>query len=128
MIKRYSDHAANERTFLAWVRTAIAVMAFGFVIEKFDLFLKYAAPLAAQQEIAPHGGAVANAAGLAFVVLGIAIIVVAAARFVKTAKDIDSAQDVPSPGERFDVALAGMIGLLGAALFLYLSHAVFTTL
>jgi putative membrane protein len=28
MIKRYSDHAANERTFLAWVRTAIAVMAF----------------------------------------------------------------------------------------------------
>jgi putative membrane protein len=27
MIKRYSDHAANERTFLAWVRTAIAVMA-----------------------------------------------------------------------------------------------------
>ena len=28
MIKNYSDHAANERTFLAWVRTAIAVMAF----------------------------------------------------------------------------------------------------
>src|SRR5262249_54119474 len=36
MIKRYSDHAANERTFLAWVRTSIAVMAFGFVIERFD--------------------------------------------------------------------------------------------
>jgi uncharacterized membrane protein YidH (DUF202 family) len=36
MIKRYSDHAANERTFLAWVRTAIAVMAFGFLIERFD--------------------------------------------------------------------------------------------
>jgi uncharacterized membrane protein YidH (DUF202 family) len=32
MITRYSDHAANERTFLAWVRTAIAMMAFGFVI------------------------------------------------------------------------------------------------
>jgi putative membrane protein len=29
MIERYSDHAANERTFLAWVRTALAVMAFG---------------------------------------------------------------------------------------------------
>ena len=40
MIRRYSDHAANERTFLAWVRTAIAVMAFGFVIERFDLFLQ----------------------------------------------------------------------------------------
>jgi putative membrane protein len=43
MIERYSDHAANERTFLAWVRTAIAVMAFGFLVEKFDLFLEVAA-------------------------------------------------------------------------------------
>ena len=42
MIERYSDHAANERTFLAWVRTAIAIMAFGFVVEKFDLFLRIA--------------------------------------------------------------------------------------
>jgi putative membrane protein len=128
MIKRYSDHAANERTFLAWVRTAIAIMAFGFVIEKFDLFLKYAAPQAAQQEINPHGGAVADAAGLAFVALGIAIIAIAGWRFMRTAKDIDSENEVASPGERFDVALAGMIGLLGAALFLYLSHAVFPTL
>ena len=38
MIRGYSDHAANERTFLAWVRTGIAVIAFGFVIEKFNLF------------------------------------------------------------------------------------------
>ena len=50
MIKRYSDHAANERTFLAWVRTAIAVMAFGFLIERFDLFLRYIAPQAAQRQ------------------------------------------------------------------------------
>ena len=39
MIRGFSDHAANERTFLAWVRTAIAVIAFGFVIEKFNLFV-----------------------------------------------------------------------------------------
>ena len=52
MIKRYSDHAANERTFLAWVRTAIAVMAFGFVIERFDLFLKVVAPQTAQRQLA----------------------------------------------------------------------------
>ena len=41
MIPGYSDHAANERTFLAWVRTGIAVIAFGFVIEKFNLFRAY---------------------------------------------------------------------------------------
>ena len=39
MIRGYSDHAANERTFLAWVRTGIAVIAFGFIIEKFNLFV-----------------------------------------------------------------------------------------
>ena len=31
---------ANERTFLAWIRTSIGIMAFGFVVEKFALFLK----------------------------------------------------------------------------------------
>src|SRR4029453_11232796 len=45
MIHSYTDHAANERTFLASVRTGIAVTAFGFFIEKFKLFL--ATPAAA---------------------------------------------------------------------------------
>jgi putative membrane protein len=124
MIKRYSDHAANERTFLAWVRTAIAVMAFGFLIERFDLFIKYAVPQAAQQLIAPHGQVFANAAGLAFIVLGVVMIALAGFRFVKTAKDIESEEAVPSPGERFDLALALLVGLLGAALFLYMTRAV----
>ncbi|MFP3204536.1 MAG: DUF202 domain-containing protein [Metallosphaera yellowstonensis] len=35
-----SDHMANERTFLAWVRTGIALIGFGFVIAKFALFLQ----------------------------------------------------------------------------------------
>lgn len=33
-------HMANERTFLAWIRTSIGIMAFGFVVEKFGLFIK----------------------------------------------------------------------------------------
>src|SRR5277367_4737891 len=120
MIKRYSDHAANERTFLAWVRTAIAVMAFGFVIERFDLFLQMMAPQMAQQNFTPHGQWFANVAGLAFIVLGVAMIAIAGFRFVKTGKDIERKTDVPNPGERFDLALAVLIGLLGAALFLYM--------
>src|ERR1700739_1171203 len=60
MIKRYNDHAANERTFLSWVRTAIAVMAFGFVIERFDLFLQAMAPQLALKAGTPHSQTFAN--------------------------------------------------------------------
>jgi putative membrane protein len=128
MIKRYTDHAANERTFLAWVRTAIAVMAFGFVIERFDLFLQLAAPQLALKQAAPHGQAFANAAGLAFIGIGVVMIVIAGLRFRKTAKDIETEDAVPSAGERFDLALAVLLVLLGLALFLYLSRAVLPAL
>jgi putative membrane protein len=37
---RFRDHAANERTMLAWIRTGIALMAFGFAIARFGLFLR----------------------------------------------------------------------------------------
>ena len=124
MIKRYSDHAANERTFLAWVRTAIAVMAFGFVIERFDLFLQVIAPQVALRQLSPHGQDLPTSPGLLSSAIGVAMIVVAILRFVRTAKDIDSDNEVPSAGERFDIGLAALIGLLGVALFLYLSRAV----
>src|SRR5690242_5203519 len=39
-ISHPSDHLANERTFLAWIRTSIALMGFGFVIVKFALFIR----------------------------------------------------------------------------------------
>jgi inner membrane protein YidH len=128
MIKRYSDHAANERTFLAWVRTAIAVMAFGFVIERFDLFLQLAAPQLALKQVVPHGQMFANLAGLAFIAIGVLMIALSGIRFVKTAKGIESDDAVPSPGERMDLALAVLLGLLGVALFLYLSRAVLPAL
>jgi putative membrane protein len=119
MIKRYSDHAANERTFLAWVRTAIAVMAFGFVIERFDLFLQASASQR-QSLLNPPGSKFANVASLAFIAIGVAMIVISGFRFARTAKGIESESEVPSTGERFDLALGALIGLLGVSLFLYL--------
>jgi putative membrane protein len=40
IITNPSDHLANERTFLAWIRTSVAIMGFGFVVVKFALFIK----------------------------------------------------------------------------------------
>ena len=54
-------------------------------------------------------------------------IVIAAIRFLITAKNIDSEDLKPGAGSRMDVALAVLLVLLGSALFLYLSHALVTT-
>jgi|SRR5699024_10025877 len=36
-----NDHLANERTFLAWMRTSIGIMGFGFIVVKFSMFIKH---------------------------------------------------------------------------------------
>lgn len=123
MIRNFGDHSANERTFLAWVRTSIAVMAFGFLVEKFDLFLEQAG-----RSMSSTGQEFGPVAGLALIVLGAAMIAVSAIRFLATAKTIDSAEQRPGPGSRIDLALAGLLVLLGCALFVYLSHAIVTKL
>jgi putative membrane protein len=128
MIKNFSDQAANERTFLAWVRTAIAVMAFGFLIERFDLFLEVAAPSLAGRSLSALGQKFANAAGLAFIVLGTVMIIIAAGRLFVTARKIDSDNTHPGSGTHLDIALAVLLALLGCSLFLYLSHALVASL
>jgi putative membrane protein len=123
MIRNFSDHAANERTFLAWVRTAIAVMAFGFLVEKFDLFLEIAAPSLAGRQLSVPGQKFANFVGLALIIVGTGMVAVAGIRFFQIAKQIDNPQPMPGTGSRLDLALAALLVLLGCALFFYLSHA-----
>ena len=122
MIERYSDHAANERTFLAWVRTAIAIMAFGFLVEKFDLFLEIASKSFAGRALSVGGQLVGNIAGLLLIALGAITMLLAIVRFRKTSLDIDSIEKRPGTGEKMDVILAALLLMLGAALFVYLSY------
>ena len=123
MIRGYSDHAANEWTFLAWVRTAIAVMAFGFLVEKFDLFLELAAPSLAGRQLSIPGQKFANLVGLSLIVVGTGMVAIAGIRFLQIAKQIDAPEQLPGTGSRLDLALAALLVLLGCALFFYLSHA-----
>jgi putative membrane protein len=128
MIERYSDHAANERTFLAWIRTAIAVMAFGFLVERFDLFLQIAGQTLARKALSPTGQLVGNVAGLVLIVLGAIMIVLAVWRFRRTAIAIDSPETLPGPGDRIDFLLASLLTMLGSALFVYLAYTVISRL
>jgi putative membrane protein len=106
MIKNFSDHAANERTFLAWVRTAIAVMAFGFIVEKFDLFLEIAAPSLVGRTLLPPGQRLGNIAGLVLIGMGTLMVAISAVRFLVTERRIDSEDVHRGAGSRFDSARA----------------------
>ena len=124
MIRNFSDHAANERTFLAWIRTAIAVMAFGFLVARFNLFLRIAAEsLAAggHAAAAVPGGGFGVVAGIVLIGAGTVMVAMAALRFLRTARAIDSAAPQPE-GARIDLALAGMMVVLGIALVVYLAQ------
>lgn len=83
VIERYSDHAANERTFLAWVRTGIALVAFGVVLEKFHFFLVKVESLGLGQD--KHTGTHdTKAAGIILMVFGLVVLVGSIVRYLQT--------------------------------------------
>ncbi|HTZ77640.1 MAG TPA: DUF202 domain-containing protein [Stellaceae bacterium] len=126
MIRGYSDHAANERTFLAWVRTGIAVIAFGFVIEKFNLFVLAMASAnsfgaARQLQLERLSGPLGRYDGLALILVGTALIGVAAARFVRTGRLLDD-QDLHSAGGiRAELFLSAVLALMVAGFSAFLA-------
>jgi uncharacterized membrane protein YidH (DUF202 family) len=69
-----------------------------------------------------------NVAGLILIALGAAIIILALLRFLRTAREINSPESLPGSGERLDIALAALLGILGTALFVYLSYTVISRL
>lgn len=122
MIKNFSDHAANERTYLAWIRTGVAVMAFGFLVEKFDIFLTYIAKALHKTSHTSTSLHTAQIIGMGLVLLGILMMVVATVRFTWTGKALDESvvRDRASPLP--NILMVSALVLMGVMLLFYLSH------
>lgn len=110
MIERYSDHASNERTLLAWVRTGIAFIAFGFVLEKFHVVLKHFLLITpgAVADLSVHD---TRQASEALVIFGLVTIAGALVRFIQTSKQISRPQHVaytPWPAVAVGAAFFGL--------------------
>lgn len=86
--KRATEYLANERTFLAWVRTSVSIMSLGFVVAKFGLWLR---ELATRMDpnIQARGSGTSVPIGLGMIALGGAIVLVAAWRFHTVNRQID---------------------------------------
>jgi putative membrane protein len=126
MIKNFSDHAANERTFLAWLRTGLAIAAFGFVIEKFNLFVAMMAESVPSSTAAAGAldrvfGPVGQYGGIVLMIIGIVIIAMSGVRFVKATHEIDSAELRSMSGVRIEIVLSGALALLATGLCIYLA-------
>lgn len=102
-----SEHLANERTFLAFLRTAISLLTFGISINRFSLFL-------IQQQKLEHGRVMfgmvrAEQAGLGMILAGAVLMVFALVRFQSTGRSIEAQTFSPKTG--FAVVASAIIVL-----------------
>jgi putative membrane protein len=112
-------HQANERTMLAWIRTGIALMAFGFAIARFGVFLRQVAGIGQVAVSPPHGvGSAWVGAGL--VALGMMANLLATIRYAQIRRAIERG-DVGAPNATVVFvfgATATVIGLVMTVLLM----------
>lgn len=108
------DLLANERTLLAWARTAVAIMGLGFVVARFGLVLRQLAGVGGAQ--APRG--ISTAFGVALTLCGTLLLVLAYWRYRRIAEDILHNRVRWDP--RLGILLTGLLVLAGILLAAYL--------
>ena len=118
------EHLANERTFLAWIRTSIAIIAFGFVIEKFSLFMKQLSFILGKGvgEKLPTSTGYSALVGIFLVAFGTILSVLGFIKFKKTQKQIDQGRFQIS--SLLELILTLLIFIVGGFLVMYLIKSV----
>lgn len=108
---RQREHQANERTFLAWLRTSIALIGFGLAIARFGLFLRQLRVAITHQETPTNPIFNSENLGISLVIFGIVVIALAAWRYNQVFQQIERGDYRPS---RFTVwIMTGVVIILG---------------
>jgi len=106
---------AAERTLLAWQRSAIALMGFGFVVERFGLFLQ----MVAHQPLAGSQRGFSLGLGVLLLLLGAAVALISARQFRQVARDLDPAVVPPGYWTQVGVALNVIIAVIAVVFALH---------
>lgn len=115
--EKVREHLANERTFLAWIRTSIALMGFGFVIVKFAVFIRQAAIVLGEKAPAVPKGYSAEI-GVGMVALGAIVAGLAYIGFVKTQKVINAGNYISRAGLNLFLTVLIIVASLLLVIFL----------
>ena len=115
--KRASDHLANERTFLAWVRTGAAIVVFGFAIGRFSIAMRQ---LTALQGHAVKSVGMSVVMGAFTIVAGVALVVAGLVRYRKTRDQLNA--DTFDPAGFVVDLITILTVILGLALAGYLIY------
>src|ERR1700676_4458494 len=100
---------AAERTLLAWVRTGLAMMGFGFVVARFGLFLR---ELAAVSDVAPRQrSGLSLWVGTTLVIFGVAVNVGAAVKHWYTVRRLERGQPLRFSPWSLGMTVAFLLGL-----------------
>ncbi|HUY15560.1 MAG TPA: DUF202 domain-containing protein [Terriglobia bacterium] len=114
------EHLANERTFLAWIRTSISIIVFGFVVAKFGITLRQFLRL---QNEPGHNSTLSLAIGIGFMVMGVFMALVAMIRYRFTLRRLETNQFQPARGIIvFLGLLTALFGLILAAYLVFTAH------
>ena len=119
------DHMANERTFLAWIRTSIGIMAFGFVVEKFAFFIKKLSYFFGKSNVVeapPTSIGYSSIFGIVLVAMGALMGILAFVRYKKVEREID--EDTYKPSVILDILVAMGILAIGIFLVIYMIHSI----
>ena len=114
---RARDHLANERTFLAWVRTSVAIVVFGFAIGRFAIAMRQLT------EFQGHGSKTTGFSvwmGMSSILAGVVMAVAGLARYRKTRAQLDEGKFEPA-GFVVDLVtiLTALFGLVLAGYLVY---------
>ena len=122
------QHLANERTFLSWLRTAIALIGLGFIVARFGLFLREFGLVvknaneggnnSVASAVSPFGHYQSSLIGISIIILGIVLIVLALRNYVTTRSSINKGLYIPSNFNVFAASIS--LVFLGILIIVYL--------
>ena len=116
---RARDHLANERTFLAWIRTGVAIVVFGFAIGRFAIAIRQFTEM---RGVASRGLGLSVWFGTIAIIGGVMLTIAGLLRYQKTRADLEVGKFEPAG---FIVDLVGILtalfGILLAGYLVYIA-------